>query len=318
MNTESPHPWQHSHTFGLDKYKPAEKYTLIVIWITAFTMIVEIVAGLIFGSMALLADGLHMGSHTLALGISAFAYSYARKHANDERFSFGTGKVYSLSGFSSAIILAFFAFFMVWESVQRFLSPVEIQFNQAILVAVIGLLVNLVSMLILQKPSEHSHDSHHHHHEEGHSHDHSHHHHHHTDHNLKAAYLHVLADALTSLFAIFALLAGKYYGLIWMDPFMGVVGAIMVTRWAWGLVRDTSAILLDKQAPEELRNEIKSHLEQGTDRVADLHVWPIGADLFSAIISIVTENPQSPEVFKAKLQKNKKLVHVTVEVWSKE
>ena len=223
MHDDPLHLWEHDHIFGQDQMKSGEQRTLIVIAITATMMVFEIGAGLAFGSMALLADGLHMGSHTVALGITAFAYFYARKHAHDRRFSYGTGKVNALAGFSSAILLAVFALAMVWESVNRFFNPVEIIFNQAIAVAVIGLVVNALSVLILGH-NDHEKD----HHLSQHSHSHS-------DHNLRAAYLHVLADALTSLLAIFALSAGKFFGLIWMDPLMGVVGAVLVSRWSWSL-----------------------------------------------------------------------------------
>lgn len=302
MHTENLDFWQHAHTFGQEKPKKAEKSTLIVIGITALTMVVEIVAGIVFGSMALLADGLHMGSHTLALGISAFAYYYTRKHAKDRRFSFGTGKVNSLGGFSSAILLGIFAFFMVWESIERFFHPVEIQFDQAIGVAVIGLVVNVVSMWVL---SGSRHADHHHH---AHSHDHH-------DHNLKAAYFHVLADALTSLFAIFALLAGKYFGFIWMDPFMGIVGAIMITRWSLGLIRETSKVLLDKQASEDLQTAIHRAIEENsTDRVSDLHVWSIGSGIYAINLALVSDFPQEPEYYKKLLPDDMGIAHVTVEV----
>ncbi|MGE5797897.1 MAG: CDF family Co(II)/Ni(II) efflux transporter DmeF, partial [Ignavibacteria bacterium] len=240
MHNHSLHLWQHDHIFGQDQVRTGERRTLLVIVITAAMMIVEIAAGIAFGSMALLADGLHMGSHTTALGVTAFAYLYARKHADDQGFSFGTGKVNALAGFSSAVLLAVFALAMAWESINRFFNPVEIIFNQAITVAVIGLIVNAISVWILG----HNDDEKEHHHSK-HSHEHS-------DHNLRAAYLHVLADALTSLLAIFALSAGKFLGFIWMDPLMGIAGAILVSRWSWGLLKDTTNTLLDKQAPVEL------------------------------------------------------------------
>ncbi len=212
---------RHQHTFGQDLKRPGEFRTLVVIAITASMMVVEIAAGLAFGSMALLADGLHMGSHAVALGISAFAYVYARRHAHNERYSFGTGKVNTLGGYTGAILLAVFASMMAFESVVRLFNPVEIAFNQAIFVAVLGLIVNGASVFILDVGHDHEHDHH------GHD--------HHHDHNLKSAYLHVLADALTSLLAIFALLIGKYFGAVWMDPVMGIVGAILVARWSIGL-----------------------------------------------------------------------------------
>lgn len=309
MHTDSLHTWQHDHVFGQDQIKTGERRTLVVIAITATMMVVEISAGIVFGSMALLADGLHMGSHAAALGITAFAYFYARRHAADRSFSFGSGKVSALAGFSSAILLAVFAFIMAWESIDRFFNPVEIIFNQAIVVAVIGLVVNLASVLILG--GHHHHDDHHHGdhtHHEGHTHSHS-------DHNLRAAYLHVLADTLTSLFAIFALLAGKYYGLVWMDPLMGIVGAILISKWSVGLLKDTSDTLLDKQASVEVQATVQEAIETEDDnRVADLHVWSIGPDIYAAAISIVTDEPLSVEHYKQLLPDDVGLVHTTIEV----
>src|SRR5262245_1975996 len=229
MHEEALRRWRHDHSFGQERKRPGESRTLIVIAITAGMMVVEIAAGLVFGSMALLADGLHMASHAAALGINALAYVYARRHAHDDSYSFGTGKVNTLGGFTGAVLLAGFAFLMASESVQRLISPVTIAFNQAIFVAVLGLVVNGVSRLVLG----HGHD----HDEEG-TDDDDHEHpetpHHHRDHNLVSAYLHVLADALTSLLAIVALLAAKYLGLNFMDPLMGIVGAFLVARWSLG------------------------------------------------------------------------------------
>jgi cation diffusion facilitator family transporter len=215
----------HSHSFGQEHKRPGESRTVIVIVVTAVMMVVEIAAGMLFGSMALLADGLHMASHAAALSISVFAYIYARRHAHDERFSFGTGKVNALGGFSGAVLLAVFAVMMAIESAVRLINPVAIAFNQAIFVAIVGLVINGLSMVILG----HTNNPH-----AGHDHA-SDRDHHHNDHNLRSAYLHVLADALTSFLAIFALLAAKYVGLIWMDPLMGIVGAIMVSRWSISL-----------------------------------------------------------------------------------
>ncbi len=304
--------WQHSHSFGQHRKRPGEARTLIVIALTSAMMVVEIGAGLAFGSMALLADGLHMAAHTVALSINAFAYIYARREAHTEQFSFGTGKVNTLGGFTGAMLLAGFAVFMAWESLARLLAPVEIAFNQAIFVAAMGLVVNGASVLIL-----------------GHSHqpepdhdaaagpgaqgqDHFHH-----DHNLLAAYLHVLADALISLLAIFALLSAKYLGLIWADPAMGIIGAVLVARWSLGLLHSTALILLDRQAPEELRAVVRDSIEsQDDNRVADLHIWAVGPNIYSAIVAIVTHHPQPPDYYKALLPKDLNLVHVTVEVHS--
>jgi cation diffusion facilitator family transporter len=241
-----PHWRSHSHAFGQDRKRPGETRTFIVIVITATMMVVEIGAGLIYGSMALLADGLHMASHAVALSINALAYVYARRHAHDDRFSFGTGKVNTLGGFTGAVLLAGFAIVMVVESVERLVAPVAIAFNQAIFVAVLGLIVNGVSVLILghRHHPEQAHDLETDHDEHVHYHDHDHHQHH--DHNLISAYLHVLADALTSLLAIFALLAAKYFDWIWADPLMGIVGAILVARWSLGRVARRPAFTMRK------------------------------------------------------------------------
>jgi cation diffusion facilitator family transporter len=300
----------HSHSFGQDKKRPGELRTFIVIGITATMMVVEITTGILFGSMALLADGLHMASHAAALSINAFAYVYARKNANNPAFSFGTGKVNALGGFSGAILLAVFALLMAWESSSRLIEPVEIIFNQAILVAVICLLVNGVSVFILGvQTHDHDHAKHSHDHDHDHKSDHQH------DHNLKSAYLHVLTDALTSVLAIVALLAAKYFGFIWMDPLMGIVGAILVARWSIGLLRSTSAILLDKQVSQTLQDKIKYHIENdGDSQVADLHVWSIGPNIHAAIISVVTTNALASEDYKARLPEDLGLEHVSIEV----
>jgi cation diffusion facilitator family transporter len=310
MHRDNLQRWQHSHAFGQDRKRPGEFRTIIVIAITTTMMVVEIFTGIIFGSMALLADGLHMASHAAALTINAFAYIYARRHAHDTRFSFGTGKVNALAGFTGALLLAIFALMMVWESVERMIHPVSIAFNQAIFVAVLGLIVNGASVFILNDHHDHQHQH------DGHEdHDHGHHHSHH-DHNLRAAYLHVLADALTSLLAILALLAAKYMGLVWMDPLMGIVGAILVARWSLGLLRTTSAVLLDKQGPDDIQAKIKQCIEDGDNGVTDLHVWSIGPSIYGAIISVVARDPQPPEHYKDLLPSNLGLVHVTVEVHS--
>ncbi|WP_339670175.1 CDF family Co(II)/Ni(II) efflux transporter DmeF [Dasania marina] len=306
MHDNNLQDWQHEHTFNQDKRRPGESKTLIVIAITAVMMVVEISAGVIYGSMALLADGLHMASHTVALAITAFAYIYARRHALNPGFSFGTGKVNALGGFTGAVLLVIFSLMMAVESVERLLNPVAIVFNQAIAVAVLGLLVNALCAYVL---GVHSHEDHH-----G---DHSHDDHHHNghDHNLTSAYLHVLADALTSVLAIVALITAKYYGYVWMDPLMGVVGAILIARWSYGLLRTTSAVLLDRQAPKLLREEIRTALESDEDtQVSDLHVWSIGPEIYSASITVVAHEPASPGDYKARLPESLGLVHITLEV----
>lgn len=290
----------HGHSFGQEHKQPGETRTLIVIAVTAVMMGVEITTGIIFGSMALLADGLHMASHAAALTITALAYVYARRHAHDTRFSFGTGKVNALGGFTGAVLLAVFALMMAVESTARLVNPVEIAFNQAILVAVIGLVVNVLSMFILGSHKSHDH---------GHSH-HSH------DQNLRSAYLHVLADALTSFLAIFALLAAKYFGLVWMDPVMGIIGAVLVSRWSVGLLRSTGRILLDHQAPEDILHKVTNTIETLPDnRVDDLHVWAIGPGIYAAIVSVAARNPESPAYYKQLLTCCElNLVHVSIEV----
>lgn len=302
----SPSP-RHSHDFGQDRRLPGERRTVVVAAITALTMAVEIAAGLAFGSMALLADGLHMGSHAAALGISVFAYVYARRHARDPRFNFGTGKVNALGGFTGAVLLALIAVFMAWESAARLLSPVSIAFDKAILVAVVGLLVNGASVAILGRGDGHSHDHHH-------GHDRDHHHHHH-DHNLRSAYLHVLADALTSVFAILALLSGKYLGWNWMDPVMGVIGAVMVAVWSRGLLLATARVLLDMRVSDELQERLREHLEADPDtRVTDLHVWEVGPGRHAAVASIAAAVPRPAAHYHALIPPELGIVHATIEV----
>ena len=288
--------WRHSHAFGQDKKQSGEFRTFIVIAITSSMMLVEIVAGLAFGSMALLADGLHMGSHTIALSINAFAYVYARRNANNERYSFGTGKVNTLGGYTGAILLAVVASMMAWESVERLIAPISIAFNQAIIVAVLGLVVNGASVFILGINQGHEHEHHRH------------------DHNLRSAYFHVLADAITSLLAIFALLVGKYFGAVWMDSVMGVVGAALVARWSLGLLKSTGVILLDQQSSKETQDSIRKTIENDDNRIVDLHLWAVGPDIYSAVISIVSRFPQQPEYYKSLLANDLTLDHVSIEV----
>ena len=249
--------WQHSHDFTF-KNEKGERRTRYVLALTAVTMLVEIIAGSLFGSMALLADGWHMATHVAAFMITIYAYSYARKHANNPIYSFGTGKVGVLGGFASAVALAVVALVMMAESLYRFIQPHDIQFNAAIGVAVLGLIINLVSALLLK-------DDHHHGHE-----DEKHHHH---DHNLKAAYMHVLADALTSVLAIIALLSGKYFGWNWLDPMMGVVGAVIISRWSYSLIKQTSPVLLDGTIDAEYQKAVEQAIETDADnRISDIHI----------------------------------------------
>ncbi|MBU4316754.1 MAG: CDF family Co(II)/Ni(II) efflux transporter DmeF [Proteobacteria bacterium] len=293
--------WQHPHKFHMGSGH-GERNTRRVVFLTAIMMTIEIIAGYAFGSMALLADGWHMGTHAMALGITLFAYYFARKNADNPGYSFGTGKVGVLAGFSSAVILGVVALLMAVESGKRFFYPVDIQFDQAIFVAVSGLMVNLFSAFLLQGREEH-HDHH-----TGHNHPHK-------DHNLKAAYLHVLADALTSVLAIFALISSKIAGWIWMDPLMGIVGAVLISKWSYGLMKDTSKILLDSGVTPDLVSRIKKTIESHADnRVCDIHVWPLGSNHYSAILSIVTHHPEAPEYYKQILAGFEELDHITIEV----
>ncbi|WDE06648.1 CDF family Co(II)/Ni(II) efflux transporter DmeF [Thalassomonas viridans] len=303
MHVHTLENWQHSYDFSVknDKGEQRTKYVLIL---TAITMVVEIIAGSIYGSMALLADGWHMGTHVAAFMIALFAYRYARKHANNPAYAFGTGKVNVLGGFASAIALAVVALVMLIESLQRIVDPQTIHFNEAIFIASVGLLINVVSAFLLK-------DDHSHHHHHDHHHDHYHDH----DHNLRAAYLHVLADAMTSLLAIVALLSGKYFGWNSLDPIMGVVGAVIITRWSYGLLKQTSPILLDASIEKEYQQAIQDAIEKDSDnKVSDIHIWKVGANHYAAIIALVTHHPNSTEHYKGLLQEFGKLSHVTIEV----
>lgn len=299
MHTHHLHDWQHDHVFNQDQKRPGESRTLLIVVVTAVMMVVEIAAGVMYGSMALLADGLHMGSHATALGIAVFAYVISRRLADDKRFSFGVGKINSLAGFASAVLLLGFALLMILESLDRFVNPVVIEFDQALLVAILGLAVNGASAWILAS-TPHAH--HHHHGDHGH------------DHNLRAAYLHVLADALTSFLAIGALLAGKYYGAGWLDPFMGIVGGILVARWSYALIVETSGILLDAQIDQRRGSLLQDAIEgQSGDRVSDLHVWSIGHGIFAAAITVVSDDPRTANDYKSRIPDELSIVHATVE-----
>lgn len=300
MHQSRAESWQHDHDYLGDQHDHNERQTRFVIVLTAVMMVIEIAAGTVFGSMALLADGWHMASHASALSITAFAYWFARRHRHSAQYSFGTWKVSVLGGFTSAVVLGVVALLIASESIFRLIDPRAISFDQAIGVAIIGLVVNLASAWLLR-------DGHHH------GHDHPHHEHH--DHNLRAAYLHVLADALTSLTAIFALLCGKLFGWAWMDPAMGIVGSLVIGRWAYGLVRQTSAVLLDGDvAPSTLAALRAALVRESDDLVADLHVWRVGPGRLAAIAVVVSHDPQTPEAYKARMQEAFELAHVTVEV----
>ena len=296
---------KHEHQFHVEGQKEAERRTYYVIGLTLTMMVVEIAAGTTFRSMALLADGWHMGTHAAALGITAFAYAYARRNADNPVYTFGTGKVGVLGGYTSAVVLGVIALMMLWESGRRLVSPVPIRFNEAIFVACLGLAVNLLSAYLLMG-SPHRHSK-----RDEHEHDHK----PHQDHNLRAAYLHVVADALTSLLAIMALTTGRFFGWVWMDPMMGIVGALIIARWSYGLLRDSSKVLLDGEARAGITASIRQTLEsEGDNRVSDLHVWRIGAHDFAAIITLLTHDPKTPDHYKSLLYKYPELSHVTVEV----
>jgi cation diffusion facilitator family transporter len=297
--------FRHSHDFGHD-FSRAERRTRAVIAITIVMMMLEITAGIISHSMALLADGWHMSTHAIAFVMAALAYHFTRRHASNARFSFGTGKIGVLGGFSSAIVLAMIALAMAGESVHRLFSPLTIHFNEAIGIAALGLCVNLVSAFLL-KDDPHHHHAHGGESESGHA--------HHHDLNLRAAYVHVLADAFTSVLAISALTSGKFFGWGWLDPVVGIVGSGVVFSWAYMLLRDTGAILLDvtpqtSDLPDEIRRAIES---DGDSIVTDLHVWQVGSGKFAAIVSLVAHEPKPCEVYRDLLREHEELVHVTIE-----
>jgi cation diffusion facilitator family transporter len=305
---------QHSHDF-LVSHKKGERRTKLVLLLVFFTMLIEIGAGVLFGSIALLADGWHMATHAVAFMITLFAYRYSRLHAHDHRFAFGTGKVGVLGGFASSVVLGVVALMMLVESGERLLTPRDIHFDEAIVVAIFGLFINVICAFLLKNhvhadneddefgfghglESEHEHD-----------------------HNLKAAYLHILADALTSVLAIIALLAGKYYGWNSLDSVMGIVGALIISRWAYGLIKETSPVLLDESIALRYKAAIQETIEADADnRIADLHIWRVSPGYFAVILSLVSHNPKEPEYYKALLKQfnlsgaNNHLAHITVEV----
>lgn len=299
---------RHSHVFN-EGNPLAERNTLYAVILTATMMVIEIAGGWIFNSMALLADGWHMSSHAVALGLSVFAYACARRYANDKRFAFGTWKIEILGGYTSAVLLLCVAGLMMFQSVQRLFAPLPIQYNQAITLAAVGLVVNLVCAWLLRDSHQHGHD-----------HDHSDHHdhgsHQHQDLNLRAAYLHVLADAATSVLAIIALVGGKIWGAAWLDPMMGIAGAVLVAIWARGLLRDTGKVLLDAEMDAPVVEEIREVIAAEAQPVAisDLHVWRVGRDKYSCLIALVSGTHASPEHYRKALGIHEELVHITVEV----
>jgi len=314
---------RHSHAF--DEGNPlAERNTRRAMWLTIAMMVVEIAGGWWFNSMAVLADGWHMSSHALALGMAAFAYSCARRYANDRRFAFGTWKIEILGGYTSAILLMGVALLMAFQSVERLFNPSPIHYEQAIAIAIVGLAVNLLCAWWLRDHHSHGHDHHHHdhHHDGGHHHHHDHghgkHHHHHHDLNQRSAYLHVIADAATSVLAIVALLGGMVFGASWLDPVMGLVGATLVAIWAWGLIRDSGRVLLDAQMDAPVVQEIREAIEDGDvqARISDLHVWQVGRGKYACTAEVVTHDPVEPDVFHKALAVHEEIVHVTIEVRS--
>lgn len=295
--------WQHSHEFARINRR-GETRTKWVLLLTLTTMLVEIAAGMQFHSMALLADGWHMATHVMAFMIAIFAYRYTRIHEQDQTFAFSPAKVGILGGFASSIALAMVALMMVAQSAERLLFPQTISFDEATIVAVAGLVINLLSALLLRDHHDHGH--HHHHHDDEH---------HHHDHNLRAAYLHVMADALTSVLAIVALLAGKYYGWDWLDAVMGFVGAVVILVWAWGLIKETSPVLLDQSVGDDFQRIIQAAIEADDEaKVVDLHVWRLTASHCAAIISLVSQTPKSPSYYKGLLANLIDIDHVTIEI----
>jgi cation diffusion facilitator family transporter len=315
MHAETIDSWRHEHVFLGAHHQRNERRSWAVVALCGTMMVAEIAGGWLWGSMALIADGLHMSTHAGALVIAAFAYAYARRHARDERFAFGTGKLGDLAAFASAIVLAMIALLIGYQSLDRLFHPVAIAFGEAIPLAALGLAVNLVSARLLHEDrpeaaahghaDAHDHDNHDHHH---------HHHDHHADHNLRAAYVHVIADAAVSVLAVIGLTAGRVLGWVWMDPLMGLIGMAVILNWSWSLVRVSGTVLLDMR-PEGIAREIAQRLEAwGGDRIADLHLWRVGPGHHAAVVSIVCDRPEPPAAYKARLADIAGLSHVTIEV----
>lgn len=300
--------WQHEHIFDTGNHA-AERGTKVVMWLTVVTMVFEIAAGWWYNSMALMADGWHMSSHALAFGLTVFAYGSARRYARDPRFAFGSWKIEVLAGYTSAMLLLCVALLMVVGSVERLLSPQAIHYPEAMMVAALGLAVNLLSAYILGDVHHHDHDHH----------DHGHEHHHHHDLNWRSAYLHVLADAATSVLALVALAGGWLYGWGWLDPAMGIVGAVVIALWARGLIRDSGKVLLDREMDHGVVDEIRELMQRefaaGDTRVVDLHVWRVGRRAYAVLLSVVTHDASlTPEAVKSQLRQHDELAHITVEI----
>ncbi|MCS6780033.1 MAG: CDF family Co(II)/Ni(II) efflux transporter DmeF [Geminicoccaceae bacterium] len=321
MHTVSLDPWRQEHRFLGRDHARNERRLWLVVGLSAATMLVEIAAGLWFGSMALLADGVHMATHAGALGLSAFAYLLARRLEDHPRLSFGTGKLGDLAAWSSALLLAAAAVWLLVEAIGRFLAPVPIAYDEALVVAVLGLVVNLGCLLLLGGAHDHEH-GHEHQHAQEHDHEHGHDRdrrggarsHAHHDHNFRAAVAHVLADALTSLLAIAALLAGRELGWSALDPAVALLGAAMILHWAYRLLRASGAVLLDASPDPGLEQRIRGRLEQGSDRIADFHLWRLGPGHLGLLVSLVSDRPEPPAVYKARLADLPHLAHVTIEV----
>jgi len=328
MHTHTLENWTHEHVFLGERHEQNERRTWFVVALTVVMMVGEITAGSFFGSMALLADGWHMGTHAAALGIAGAAYMLARRQSRNARFAFGTGKFGDLAAFASAIILGMIAVQIAYESVLRLISPVPIDYREAIVVACLGLAVNLISAFLLRDSHDHHHghghghghslahhDDHHDHHDhDRHHHDHDDHGHHHRDNNFRAAYVHVMADAATSLLAIGALVVAMYSGFNRTDPAVGIIGSIVIASWAYTLIRDAGSVLLDGSVDKRMEGKIRMRLEAGDDRVTDLHVWQVGPGHCAAVISLVSDAPRQPATYKKRLAGIKGLSHVTIEV----
>lgn len=308
MHSHSIDQWTHDHNFLGSRHDRHERRTWFVVALTATMMVGEIVVGWLSGSMALLADGWHMATHAAALGIAALSYLFARRQAGNSHFTFGTGKFGDLAAFSSAIILVMIAIQIAYESAVRLLHPVQIAYGEAIAVAALGLVINIVSAWLLRDDNVHHHG---HGHNQGHIHIHGHHYH---DNNLRAAYVHVMADAATSILAIAALLVAMYAQWVWADPAVGIIGSLVIVSWAYGLLRASGAVLLDVHADKNLEMVIRDRLETKGDRVTDLHLWQVGPGHRAAVISVVSDHPQSPATYKRRLGGLRGLSHVTIEV----
>ena len=309
MHSHSIDDFRHSHVFLGAAHARNERKTWTVIAICAAMMVAEIIGGLWFGSVALVADGLHMSTHAGALLIAALAYTYSRRYARDERLAFGTGKLGDLAAFTSAIVLAMISLLIGYESIDRFFNPVQIAFNQAIPIAVLGLGVNLLSAFLLRDD-----------HDDAHAHVHGHERQEdliasfHRDHNLSAAFVHVMADAAVSVMVVIGLVAGRQFDWVWMDPVMGLIATFVILSWSWSLARAAGAVLLDVSPDPVLSRKIAARLEQAGDRVSDLHLWRIGPGHLAAVVSLVSDHPNTPSFYKKRLAGLPGLPHVTVEV----